>query len=458
MLIAVIAQPNLDAARAEIEKAKDFAQGIELRLDCLESFEGIRRLISENSLPFIFTFRRKNSISEKRRLEQLKALLKFQPAYCDLEADTDPRFIEQMAKQFLKIQFIGSYHNFEGMPFSLETALESMKNPHFSAYKIAVRAHSSVDLIRLLAFARAHSAEIPLSCIALGEAGRPSRVLGPIVGNAFDYASVEEEKEVLFRYSLKTLCEQFHFDGLSCDTKIYALIGDPVEQSPGDRWHNEIFRRDKRNAVYVKVRLSPEELSSFFHLLPSLPFQGLSVTTPLKERVIPFLHRLAPMATAIGAVNTISVSEGCLIGTNTDAPGALNAIERYSRVKDQRVAILGAGGTARAVAYEAKERGAKVHLYNRTAARAKKVAADLSCEGGGLEEIAPCDFLVNTIPFPAEEPLKLPKAAIAMDAIYFPRETPFLRAAKAQGFFCIYGEEMFLEQARLQQEEWFNRR
>ena len=468
MLISAIAEPSVEKALAEIEKSRTLADAIEVRLDALapESLSEVGRIVSLCSLPLIFTFRKadqggKREISEPERLSLFEQLLSFQPAYCDVEADTDPSFIERIAKQFPRVKLIGSYHNFEETPADLSALFNRMQNPHFSMIKIAVKAKSTSDCLRLMEFARENGSKIPLCCISMGEFGKPSRVLGRVMGNAFDYSSNEEEQTQLHRYNLKTLLEIFHYRTLNRETSVYGLIGDPVEQSPGHLFHNQEFRKQNRNAVYVKLKTSAEELPSLLPLIQKLPFAGLSVTIPLKEEILPLLKGVDSDAEKIGAVNTLLIREGKSIGRNTDAPGALNAIERHFKVKGKKIAILGAGGTARAVAFEAKQRGAEVFLFNRTPERAQQLAEELGCLGFGLDELSshPYHLLVNTTapspdgkaPIPEEQ--ILPDAAV-MDVVYAPKETPLLKAAKQRGCACIYGEEMFVEQALLQQTIW----
>ncbi len=454
MLIASIARPTIEEIFKEIEQARPYADAIEVRLDFLREEELSRLGKLSCGLPLLFTFRKEaqggvRSLPESRRLELLEQALRFQPAYCDLEADTDPAAIERIARNFPSVKLIGSTHNFEETPQDLPALLEGMKNPHFSFYKIAVRAHSTIDMLRLMAFARKNR-ETPLCCIAMGPEGRPSRILGPLVGNAFDYSGVEENSQ-LHRPSLSSLCQNTHFKKLNRETRLYALIGDPVEQSIGDLYHNEQFRKDHRNAVYVKLRLRPEELAAFFELLPLLPFEGLSVTMPLKETILPFLDSIDPKARAIGAVNTVRIGPE-ILGTNTDAPGALNAIEKHLAVKNRRVAILGSGGSAKAIAYEAALRGAHVIVFNRTVEKARA----LGFEAHALSALPnhSYDLLINTIP--SEVPASPIPGTYVMDIVYAPKLTPFL--AQAEGCHLIYGEEMFLEQARLQQLAWFSKK
>ncbi|MES2273047.1 MAG: shikimate dehydrogenase [Chlamydiota bacterium] len=471
MLVAVLTGPTVDQAKRDLEKLQGMAAIVELRLDHFEpeALLEMGQFMSRLSLPAIFTFRKKEQggareITETERFSHLEKLLELNPAHCDLEADTDPSLIAHLSLKFPKVQFIGSYHNFEETPRDLSSLLRQMKNPHFSIYKIAAKANSTLDLMRMLLFAKEESGKTALCCISMGELGRASRVLEPIVGGVFTYAALDEEKAVLHRYSLKTLHEVFHFNQLSPDTHIYALIGDPVEQSPGHLYHNKQFVLKQQNAVYVKLQLKVSELPEFFKMVLKLPFKGLSVTMPLKEAILPFLGKIDPFALAIGAVNTVEIQNGITTGSNTDAPGALNAIEKHLQVKHKKVAILGAGGTARAIAYEAKRRGAEVLIYNRTKDRAEKLGAELGCRGYELSKLEkhPCDLLINTIPLSRDGALPIspdwiPKCIFVMDAVYSPKVTPLLKAAQERGCSLIFGEEMFLEQAALQQITWYKR-
>jgi 3-dehydroquinate dehydratase/shikimate dehydrogenase len=434
----------------EIKKLKPLVDLIEMRLDCFDNLS----LLKKCDFPSIFTFRKaaqggQKKIDETTRLQVLKKLLILEPMYLDIEADTDPAFIESVAKEYPNVKLIGSYHNFQETPQDLDTLLQGMFNPHFSIYKIAVMAGSTLDMLRLMLFAK--SCKVPLAPISLGEYGKPSRVLAKVMGSALDYAGLSEDP-FLQRYSLQTLHETFHYQRLNTETQIYALIGDPIEHSIGDLYHNANF---SHNAVYLKMRVKPSELKEFFRLTGKLPITGLSVTRPLKELVLSQMDIVDKEALAIGAVNTVTRHQGKLIGSNTDAPGALNAIERHTVVKSKRVAILGAGGTARAIAYEAKKRGAHVLIFNRTFARARRIQDNLGCLAYPLGELGLQDYdiLINTVPF---ESFFLPirPKSIAMDVVYVPKETPFLLEAKKLGCVCIYGEEMFIEQANLQQNQW----
>lgn len=445
MLLACIAESTVEAALFQMEQARPFAGGYEIRIDYLEELSQLSRLVQKSDLPLVFTFRKREQggrreIAEGKRLEIIEKLASYSPAYFDIEMDTDPAFIKRLSQ---KSKLIGSYHNFEETPQDLNAIL--VKNPHFSIIKIAVKANSTPDMLRLMAFAR--KAKFPLSAISMGEFGRPSRVLGPIVGNVFDYAGVKEEP-LLHRYSLKELHEVFHYSKLNRDTEIFALLGDPIEHSEGHIYHNQFF--EKKNRVYIKMRLKSEELAEAIPLISQLPFRGFSVTIPLKEAILPYVDEIENKE--IGAVNTLLIKEGKIFGANTDGRGALNAIEKHFPVKGKQIALLGAGGSSRAIAFEAIKRGAKVSIFNRTAERAEKLAAAFGCQGYSLIELSKhsCDLLINTIP----DAVPVTPSSAVMDIVIHPRETPFLLAAKDLLFDCIYGEEMWREQAVLQQDYW----
>lgn len=452
MLVGSVTDPK------EIEQIGPLVDLVELRLDYFD-------VKKKPKTPCIFTLRKKEQggvkdISEKERLARIEKYLELEPEYCDIEADTDPAFIEKIAKKFPKVKLIGSYHNFEETPADLHAVLCSIKNPYFAIYKIAVKANSTPDMLRLMLFAR--ESKEPLSVMSMGEFGKPSRVIAPIMGSLLDYTGLYDEPN-LHRYEVKTLLETFHYRKLNRDTLIYSLIGDPVEKSPGHIFHNPRF---KHNAVYIKMIVRPNEVHEVFSLMKKLPFGGLSVTIPLKEVVQLEMDEIKPIARAIGAINTVIFKKGRvrdrpelnapLVATNTDAPGALNAIERHIKVKNKRLAILGAGGAARAIAYEAMKRGAHVFIFNRTPERALTLANEFGCQGFGLEELSDHSYeiLVNTIPPTATVVLPIRPHIAVMDVVIVPKESSILAEAKKSGCQCIYGEEMFVEQAILQQQEW----
>ena len=457
-LVGVIKGPTLAAAKEQMAQASVYADLLEIRLDLLES----KALSHLNELtrtkPLIFTFRKKTQggareLLEQERLDLFEKCLSAHPQYCDIETDTDHAFFEKITEKYPQIQIIGSLHEFNGIPANLLETFERMHKPQIAFYKMAIMVQSTNEALRLMAFAKEQE---HLTCIAMGPEGQLSRILAPIMHSDLCYASVEEGDAPWGQLSLNTLCDIYRFKTLTAKTKIYALLGDPVEKSIGHIFHNQSFPKD---AVYVKLHMAIPDLPFFFSIMRKFPFGGFSVTMPLKEQLEKYLTRIDPASAAVGSVNTIIVQDEHLIGYNTDGAGALNALERSRKVAGQRIAILGAGGSARAIAYEALARKAKVIVLNRTLERAQKLAQDFGCEAGALEDFSKTkyDILINSIPVDLIfDPESLLPSSIVMDIVYWENETPLLKAARERGCQCINGLEMYHEQALLQQKLWFS--
>lgn len=468
MLFGIVTGPSIEQAQTTINQSLNIAKGIEFRFDLLDhcSLETLKPLIIRCPLKRLFSLRPERQGgdfkgSEEKRWELLRHLCLLNPDYVDLEYDVPLSIWKQFSEAFPKIQWICSYHDFsEKTSYPFSTILDSMRNPYATIYKIAITPASVVQALELLHFVKTHQGEkTKLVGVAMGEKGQLSRVLGPIAGHLIDYAAITKINAP-GQYTLSEMQQRYHYSNLNCNTAIYGLIGYPVKHSISDLWHNEYFSRQNRNAVYVKMPLSPEELATFIKSARQLPFQGLSVTMPLKEKVLAHLDGLAPSAMAVQAVNTIVIKEGQWIGHNTDGVGALNAFESVLPVQGRRLIVVGAGGTARAIIHTAIERGALVTVINRTLEKAMTLARLFQCQGGDFSMFHETvsqgyDGIINTTPDgECISPEWILSNAVAMDVVYTPRETPFLLAAAKKGCRLVYGETMFREQAFEQQRLW----
>ncbi len=415
--------------------------GVELRFDQMDCEDEVKIQQLLSSVSVLFT---------ARAPSQIEKLLKLHPPYFDLAHDTSPEFLESVVKRYPKTRFFLSHHNFEHMP-DLESTLQNMLSPWAFGYKIACKASSSIDALRMSAFVQEKTkAGVRLSGIAMGEQGSFARVFGPIVGNFFDYTS---SPPFLGQLSLEELHEIYHYGKLNPQTEIFALIGDPVHKSMGHQVHNRAFLAEKRNAVYVKIPIKKEELADFFKLARALPFRGLSITMPHKQEVLACLDAISEEAQAIGAVNTVLVKEGKFWGYNTDGEGALVALEKMTPIPGKHLVLLGAGGTARAIAYAAQKLGALVTVLNRT--------EKPGFTHGPLEKLEHLDYdilihatsigmLDENIPI---DPRWIRPQKAVMDVVL--GETPLLVEAKKKGCLVVTGESLFLEQAKLQRKIWF---
>lgn len=339
---------------------------------------------------------------------------------------------------------IVSYHNNRETP-DLEHVLSGMKARHPQAcyYKLATYAQSTLDAMRMLHFQRKHRNVIG---ICMGEKGRLTRILAPIFGAPITYAPLTiDERNAPGQLLWSELSTIYHFKRLNPLTRIYGLIGDPVDQSVGHLFHNDQYRARSMNAVYVKMSIQKDELSAFFKLVQALPMVGFSVTAPLKEALFPYLATVSQEAQKIGAVNTMVRTFQGWEGLNTDGGAAADVL---GEVEGKKVVILGAGGAAKAIAYELIQRKAQVMLVNRTAQRARELAHKLQCSYS--EHVSTYDILINATssPWPLNTPSFIPGSTVMDISI---RTTPFLIAAQAQHCKTLDGLPMYFNQALIQQ-------
>ena len=155
-------------------------------------------------------------------------------------------------------------------------------------------------------------------------------------------------------------------------TRLFGVMGDPITHSLSPVLHAAAFAAWRLDALYEPFQVPQRFLAPILRALTNAGVEGLNVTVPLKEAVMPLLDRMDPTARAIGAVNTIVVRNGRLAGFNTDAVGFLRALEELRwRRGPVRAVILGAGGSARAVAWAlAQSRGSRLVIANRHPERA----------------------------------------------------------------------------------------
>lgn len=452
MLCGVITGPSLNEIQNQIAEASLSADILEIRWDCFDSLE----FEITCKLPMIFTLRPLSQgghylKSEEIRLQELERLMQAKPGFVDLEYTIPIDFIQELQKKFPEVKIILSYHNFDYTPDDLSGVLAFLKQKPVDLYKIATMANSTIDALRMLNFTKSTGSNVIGLC--MGEYGVITRIL-----NHFTYASLNDHyASKLSQLSLDTLINCYRYKSLNSETDIYGLIGNPVEKSPSNITHNRVFEFHNLNAVYIKMNIKPQELEAFFKEIKSLNFKGLSVTMPLKEAVMPFLDEIDSKAHAISAVNTIVFKDKKLIGYNTDCTGALLAIEEKTSVKSKDILIIGAGGSAKAIAFEAILRGAYVTILNRNIEKALSVASLLNCAGGSLDDIKThYDILINCTP--GEMPIDashIIEGSYVMDIKIHP--TVLLNIAKEKGCSLIFGYDMFVYQAIEQFKLWLKR-
>ncbi|MBP3818059.1 MAG: shikimate dehydrogenase [Butyrivibrio sp.] len=266
-------------------------------------------------------------------------------------------------------------------------------------------------------------------------------------------------------------------------TRTCGLIGNPVKHTMSPLIHNSLASMTGINMVYVPFEVKEKELKNAIKGAVALDIQGMNVTIPYKTDVIPFLDDVDPLAKAIGAVNTLVRTEnGGFKGYNTDMTGLYHAMQDEGiELKDQTVVILGAGGVARPTAFLCANKGAKkVYILNRTFEKAVDVADEVNLAlelTDSDEKVVPmllgdyrkvleaedsfiaiqCTSVglfpdVNSAVIEDEEFYK--KVSSAMDLVYRPLQTKFLKLAKEAGAKTFSGLKMLLYQGIDAYELW----
>lgn len=258
----------------------------------------------------------------------------------------------------------------------------------------------------------------------------------------------------------------------------YGIIGYPVKHSLSPLMHNTAFEELGFDAAYELFPLKEEELDSFFQDLrnKNSPIFGLNVTVPYKEKVVQYLDNLSPFAKRAMSVNTICVAKDRkLTGYNTDGPGFLaHLTELQFNPAGKRIAILGAGGTTRAIITVLcllPEQPESIRIYNRTLSTAEHLIADLGQRidvsrvkiVSSIDDlnIEVADLLINTTSVGLKEGDSclvdeelLHSNMIVYDVIYNPAETALLKMAKAKGAQTANGLGMLFYQGILSFQRW----
>jgi shikimate dehydrogenase len=243
-----------------------------------------------------------------------------------------------------------------------------------------------------------------------------------------------------------------------------GLIGAPIAHSASPAMHERAAEALGLRGHYQLIEVAGADATGLSMMLEGvrrLGFTGVNVTFPYKEAVVPLLDELAPGAAAMGAVNTVVVKDGRLIGHNTDTTGFARAVATLLAPSGNAVAVIGTGGVGKAIAFAlASLEVADIRIFDSEPARAETLAALLAGQGGarvatsvehaldgatGLVNGTPVGMLPNRgMPVPAA--LLHDKMWVA-DAVYSPLITPLLAAAQAKGARIMTGRELAIYQA-----------
>lgn len=239
-----------------------------------------------------------------------------------------------------------------------------------------------------------------------------------------------------------------------------GIVLHPAAHTLSPALHDEAYRELGLRAHYHAFDVRPDALADAIAGMRGLGIRQLSVSLPHKEAVLALADRVSAQARRIAAANTLTAIDGEIVADNTDWIGVRRTLEPLGDWKGRRATVLGAGGAARAVVFALRELELEVTVVNRSAARARRLAADLGARTGEASE--PYDLLVNATPVgmspdvdgtPLDAALLRPDALV-FDTVYRPLETRLLREAKARGCRTQDGLDMLVHQAVEQVRLW----
>jgi 3-dehydroquinate dehydratase/shikimate dehydrogenase len=451
---------------AELREKRDAvtdADLVELRLDTVSDPSAAGALAGRR-LPVIVTCRPaweggqfRGSEEERRRiLADAHALgadyvdVEWRARFDDLLATTGGRRV------------VLSMHDFQHTPSDIFERVRSMSATGAEVLKVATKANRLIDCLALMQVGRAHAKHGKIVVIAMGEYGLASRVLAGRFGSAWTYAG---ELDAVGQLSAPALLDDYHFRTLGEDTDVYGVVGSPVSHSVSPAMHNAAFRAARLNAVYLPLRAA--DADDFIGFARGLGLKGASVTIPFKVTLFDRVDEVYAVARRVGAINTIRVVDGRLVGENTDAAGFLRPLQdRAMQLAGMRVSILGAGGAARAVAIALAPSGAEITVHARDSERAAQVAMIVSGKAGPWPPTpGSWDLLINCTPigmWPNPDASPVPASALTgklvYDLVYNPPTTRLLREAEHAGMKTIGGLDMLVAQAHEQFQWWTDSR
>jgi len=464
------------------------------------------RLIAESPLPSIATIRSKDEGGDydgddDARISLFERLgtADSPPKYIDVEWSTLSRSANLAQKVRLAVNHEGrarqvstalilSTHDFQGRPADLLRRLGDMRAEQAArVIKVAHAARTIRDNLELFDLLRTR--DRPTIALGMGEAGLLSRVLAPKFGAFLTFAALNPQSTTApGQPTVADLLERYRFRAIDRDSRVVGVIGWPVSHSLSPDLHNAGFEALDINAVDLPMAVAPgwEAFKATLSELvasESLDFNGASVTLPHKENLARFAIEnewdVDEQTCRIGAANTIARADGGgWIARNTDARAIAHCLtdaQGRDSLDGDDVAILGAGGAARAATVACVDLGAQVRLLNRSIDRVQRLIEELSLPPGSPVHLSteeelrgrPPGIIINCTPVgmtdgpdPAGAPLEeatldtLSVNSLVFDTVYTPVHTPLIRAAMARSLRTITGDAMFVRQAEAQFELW----
>lgn len=468
--------PTLAENLELVEKYRSQIDIAELRADFLAGDERleVRKFPKMAGIPCILTLRRRVDGGKfiegeaARTILFARALSFADPnpqnnfAYVDFEEDFHVPSLQDAALAF-GTKIIRSVHDMENPITDVIKRLDSLCETGYEIPKIAFMPHFLSDVTILFKDAKKLK-DTNHILIAMGPLGTPTRILSAKLGNYLTYVSPEETNQNLTNLSHLdpiTLNSVYHFKDIKKSTKVFGITGWPLLSTLSPSLHNTGYKNKKIDAVYIPIRA--EKIENAIDFANTVDVKGLSVTVPHKESVINYIQKIDDTVKNIGACNTIVNENGIWKGYNTDAEGFSKALLDFIGAKSlahKKVAIIGAGGAAKAIAYSVSKLKGKACVFNRTVAKAKELAeiygfkyAPLNADSGVLLHkysdviIQTTSKGMNCMPPSTEDndPISFydfKGTEMLFDIVYVPETTPVMARAAMAGCKVTNGYNM----------------
>jgi 3-dehydroquinate dehydratase / shikimate dehydrogenase len=398
-----IIEPTVESALSSIRNLGDGSTGVEVRVDAFDP--GARRdfdaSLFRDAWPGTLLYTRRSGDGiPAASIEELEGAADAGFDLVDLEVEG----IEAKAlSDRLRERAVVSLHDFEGVP-DLDQVLDRMKQYSAAESKVAVTPRSFEESLLVLSVLDRRGRDLPLTLFGMGSEGLYSRTLAPLFGSRLSFVSAGQGRSAApGQLSLEQTKANFPAPGVSRPAHLFAVCGRPAAHSLSPGIHNRRFAQVGAAAAYAII-----ETDSLAPVLDAMearrPFapEGLSVTSPFKSELVDEGDRrgwvLSDRARRTGVANTLVRAAGGWFVDNTDLIGFGSALDLLGR--PGRVAVVGAGATARSAVIAAVDYGANVTIYNRTLDRARELARSTGSRAEPLDQLGSFDgeAVICTLP------------------------------------------------------------
>jgi 3-dehydroquinate dehydratase/shikimate dehydrogenase len=461
--ISIIASMTIapSSAGRELSAIAEVADWLEVRADLtgdidphwIRSFFPGKLLYSLRSLSTGGTF---DGSAEERASRLIEASQGYDLIELEAESDFQPPLLAKIIAGKRMLSWYGHPQD----DSELMAHFERLSSIPGKLYKLVVEAESSKDALSSLYLLKSLGRSDVIAFTS-GESGFWSRLVAPHFGAPMIYGSVGEGWTVDGSAPVRQLIKDYGLPRLSPVSEIYGIVGNPVTHSLSPRIHNAAYRYLKYPALFVPFQV--ESFSNFFQDVLSsaklqwlgLAVKGLTVASPFKEAALLEARTSSPMCRRIGAANVFLQKDEHWEADTTDPEGVVLAIgNRGLSVKGRKAAVVGCGGSGRAIAAALAEAGAQVTLVNRGLRRGRLAAQLLGLPFMPLSSFTVDGFsiLVNATPVGRNDnkkPFELPGVkddALIIDLVYGSRPAPLIESALALGRDIIDGQEVLLIQ------------